>query len=66
MYEFWYDYTKPKYSENAKLYCIATDSFIVHVKTDDIYNVLKKMLKEDLILQITKLADCCLKKKIKK
>ena len=34
MYEFWYDYIKPKYGENAKLY---TDSFIVHVKADDIY-----------------------------
>ena len=34
MYEFWYDYIKPKYGENTKLY---TDSFIVHVKTDDIY-----------------------------
>ena len=34
MYEFWYDYIKPKYGENTKLY---TDSFIVQVKTDDIY-----------------------------
>ena len=34
MYEFWYDYIKPKYGENAKLY---TDSFIVHVKAHDIY-----------------------------
>ena len=37
MYEFWYDYVKPKYSENAKLCYMYTDSFIVHVKTDDIY-----------------------------
>ena len=37
MYEFWYDYVKPKYGENAKLCCMDTDSFIVHVKTDDIY-----------------------------
>ena len=37
MHEFWYDYVKPKYSENAKLCYMYTDSFIVHVKTDDIY-----------------------------
>ena len=30
-----YDYLKPKYSENG--FYIDTDSFIVHVKTDDIY-----------------------------
>ena len=37
MYEFWYDYLKPKYGENAKRCFMDTDSFIVHVKTDDIY-----------------------------
>ena len=37
MYEFWYDYVKPKYGENAKLCYMDTDSFIVSVKTDDIY-----------------------------
>ena len=35
MYEFWYDYVK--YGENAKLCYMDTGSFIVHVKTDDIY-----------------------------
>ena len=33
MYEFWYDYVKPKYDENAKLCYMDTDSFIVHIKT---------------------------------
>ena len=37
MHEFWYDYVKPKYDENTKLCYMDTDSFIVHVKTDDIY-----------------------------
>ena len=37
MYEFWYDYVKPKYSENAKLCYMDRDSFIAHVKTDDVY-----------------------------
>ena len=32
MHEFWYDYIKPKYSQNAKLFCMDTDNFIVHVK----------------------------------
>ena len=34
MYEFWYNYVKPKYGEKAKLYYMDTDSFM---KTDDIY-----------------------------
>ena len=36
-YEFWYDYVNPKYDENRKLYYMDTDSFIRHVKTDDIF-----------------------------
>ena len=37
MYDFCYGYIKPKYGENAKLFYMNTDSFITHVKTDDIY-----------------------------
>ena len=37
MYECWYDYVKPKYGENAKLCYMDKDSFIVHVKMNDIY-----------------------------
>ena len=37
MYEFWYDYVKPKYGENAKLCYIDKGSFIVHMKINDIY-----------------------------
>ena len=37
IYEFWYDYEKPKFGENAKLYYMDTDSFIVNEKRDDIY-----------------------------
>ena len=40
MYEFWYDYLKPKYGENVKLCYIG--SFIVHVKIDDIYKDIAK------------------------
>ena len=41
-YEFWYDYVKPKYGENEKLCYMDTDSFIVHVKTDDTYKGIVK------------------------
>ena len=37
MYEFWYDYVKPKYQNNAKLYYMDTDSFIINIKTEDFY-----------------------------
>ena len=37
MYEFWYDYLKPEYGENVKACYMDTNSFIAHVKTDDIY-----------------------------
>ena len=37
MFEFWYDQIKPKYGKKAKLYYMDTDSFIVYIKTDDIY-----------------------------
>ena len=37
MYEFWYDYVKPKYGDNVKLCYIDTDSFIMHIKTEDFY-----------------------------
>ena len=37
MYEFWYDYMKPKYGDKVKLCYIDTDSFIMHIKTEDFY-----------------------------
>ena len=37
MNEFWYDYVKPKYGEKVKLWYMDTDSFIVFIKIDDIY-----------------------------
>ena len=40
MYEFWYDYIKPKYQQNAKLCYMDTSSFIIHVKTEDVYEVI--------------------------
>ena len=33
IYEFWYDYIKPKYQENLKLCYMDIDNLIIHVKT---------------------------------
>ena len=37
MYEFWYDYLKPKYGDKAKLCYTDTDSFIIHIITEDFF-----------------------------
>ena len=37
MYEFWYDYIKPKYGDRAKLCYTDTDSFIIYIETEDLY-----------------------------
>ena len=46
MYEFWYNYIKPKYQEKAQLCYMDTDTFIIHIKTEyfykDIANDVKK------------------------
>ena len=36
MYEFWYDYIKPKYLQNAKLCYMDTDTFIIQMKPEDV------------------------------
>ena len=35
MFEFWYDYIKPKYGDKLRLCYMDTDSFVMHIKTDD-------------------------------
>ena len=37
MYEFWYDYIKLKYGDKARLCYMDTDSFVMHIKTEDFY-----------------------------
>ena len=34
IYDFWYDYIKPKYRNNVKLCYMDTDSFVIHIKTE--------------------------------
>ena len=58
MYEFWYDYVKPKY-EKAKSCYMDTVNFMMFIK-------ILQMLKLDLIFQIMNQINPCPKTKIKK
>ena len=46
MYEFWYDYMKPKYNDNVKLCYMDTDSFIMNIKTNDFYKDIANDIKK--------------------
>ena len=37
MYKFWYDYVRQKYGDRAKLCYTDTDSFIIHIITEDFF-----------------------------
>ena len=37
MHEFWYDCIKPKYGDRSKLRYTDTNSFTIHIKTEDFY-----------------------------
>ena len=37
MYEFWYDYIKPKYGDRAKVCYTDTDSFVIYIITGDFF-----------------------------
>ena len=37
MYEFWYDYIKPKCGDKARLCYMDTENFVIHIKTEDFY-----------------------------
>ena len=37
MYEFWYDYVKPKYGEKVNLCYMDKDSFIVQIRKNNVY-----------------------------
>ena len=57
MYNFWYDYIKPKYAEKAKLFYTETDlvyrhSFIVYMRTEDIYANIAKGVETSLTFRI--------------
>ena len=54
MYEFWYDYMKPKYNDNVKLYYTDTDSLSLTLKQMIFMKISLVTLKIVLILQIMK------------
>ena len=49
MYNFWYDY-----QHKSKLCCIATNSFIIHIKNEDFYEEIENDVEKILIHQIMK------------
>ena len=49
MYEFWYDYLKPKYNDKAKLCYMDTDSFVLNIFTKNVF--------EDIINDVERLFD---------
>ena len=69
MYEFWYDYIKPKYQNNVKL-CYMDSIIIIFIillliiKQKISMKILQMMLKKDLIHQIMKLIDHYLQERI--
>ena len=54
MHEFWYEYVKPKYNENDKLCYMHTGTLHCSCKNMIFTEILQKMLKQDLTLQILK------------
>ena len=57
---------KQKYVQNANICYMDTESFIFHVKTNDIYKDIEEDVVQDLTLQILKKTDHYQKEKIKK
>ena len=37
MYERWYDYVKPKYKDKGKLCYTDTDSFVINISTENVF-----------------------------
>ena len=66
MYEFRYDYVKPKYDEKANLWFMDPDIFIVYIKKMIFRRILRKMLRQDLTIQIMNQGDHCLNNRMKK
>ena len=59
MHEFGYDYIKLKYQNNAKLCYVDSYSFIIYIKTEDLFIHIKTAddVKKNMIHQIMKLID---------
>ena len=49
IYDFWFDYVKPKYNDKAKLCCMDTASFVLNIFTETFLKKLPMILKDGLI-----------------
>ena len=61
MYEFYYEYMKPKYGNKVKLCYTDTDSFIIQIFTDDFYADISSDAKRLILVVIQKKATNLLK-----
>ena len=57
IYEFFYDCIKPKYQGKANLCYMETDSFIVSIKSEDVYEDIANNVQHYLALQTIKLKE---------
>ena len=60
MYEFWYDYTKPKYGDKAKLCYTDTGNSVIHIKTEDFYKDIANVVERwfDTLTMMKMMNDC--------
>ena len=49
MYEFWYDYISPKYGDRVKVCYTDTDSFIINIKPEDVFEDISNDVENGLI-----------------
>ena len=61
MYEFYYEYMKPKYGNKVKLCYTDTDSFIMQIFTDDFYADISSDAKRLILVVVQKKATNLLK-----
>ena len=67
MYEFWYNQVKPKHGEKAKTMLHGKIKFLQSTQKQKTFTqILKRMMKQDVILQITNQKDNYQEEKIKK
>ena len=60
LYEFWYDYVKPKYGDKVKV------CYMVYIKTDDICKDIAEDVETRFATSNYELEDHCQEEKIKK
>ena len=57
MYDYWYNEIKPRYKDRIRLCYMDTDSFIMHIKTEDFYKDIADDVEKSMIHQIILLKD---------